>query len=277
AGPGCGARWGALVVGWVLTCRPPPFGFAKSRWSCAAVALVLREDHGVPVGREMVRLALRGAGLVWRRPRPVVRRRDPDRLIKLWALRRLLRELPDDQPAVFRDAVEIHTNPKIGSMWMRKGRQATVDTPGDNEKSVLAGSLHGRTGRLISTWGGPKEGRTAALFCRHLDDLRRAFRQYKVIHVICDNAFNQLPDKSRFVKAYLEEWGQRVVLPYLPLYAPDTNPVEEVWWRLHEAVTRNHRCAALDELIDLTIDWLVERPFFRVRRKVYESPSNHAA
>jgi transposase len=266
------AAWAALVVGWVLTLRPQAFGFARSRWSCATVAVVLREDHRLRVGRESVRLALRAAGLVWRRPRPVVRRRDPDRGAKLAGLRKLLHGLPADHTAVFMDEVEVHTNPKVGCAWMRKGEQAAVETPGDNDKRVLAGSLHWRTGRLIETWGGPKEGRTAALFCAHLDDLRRALRHYKVIHVICDNAFNHRPDKSRAVKAYLAEWGHRVVVHYLPLYAPETNPIEEVWWRLHEAVTRNHRCASMQELIDLTIDWLEERRFFRVQRKVYEAP-----
>lgn len=266
------AGWVTVLVAWVLSCRPRQFGFARSRWSCAAVAVLLREDHHVAAGRETVRCTLREAGLVWRRPRPVVRRRDPDREGKLAALRRLLHELPGDATAVFMDEVEIHTNPTVGAMWMRKGAQALVETPGDNQKRVLAGSLHWRTGRLIRTWGGPKEGRTAALFCRHLDDLRRAFRHYKVIHVLCDNAFTHRPDKSRKVQEYLAAWGQRVVLHYLPLYAPDTNPVEEVWWRLHEAVTRNHRCASMAELIDLTIDWFLERPFFQVRRKIYESP-----
>jgi transposase len=266
------AAWAAVVVGWVLTRTPRSFGFARSRWSCEAVAVVLREDHQVRVGREAVRLALRDAGLVWRRPRPAVRRRDPDREAKLAALRALLRGLPADQTAVFMDEVEVHTNPKVGSMWMRRGQQAAVETPGDNEKRVLAGSLHWRTGRLVQTWGAPKEGRTAGLFCRHLDDLRRAFRQYKVIHVICDNASSHRPDKSRLVRAYQAEWGRRVVFHYLPLYAPDTNPVEEVWWRLHEAVTRNHRCRSMAELVDLTLDWLAERPFFRVQRHVYSQP-----
>ena len=32
-----------------------------------------------------------------------------------------------------------------------------------------------------------------------------------------------------------------VKVHYLPKYAPNTNPIERVWWRLHEAVTRNHR------------------------------------
>lgn len=265
------AHWAVTVVGWVLARTPRDFGLARSRWSCEAVAVVLREDCHVRVGREAVRVCLHQAGLVWRRPRPVLRRPDPDRPAKLAALRALLRHLPADATAVFMDEVEVHTNPKVGRQWMRRGEQAVVDTPGYNDKRVLAGSLHWRTGRLIETWGGPKEGRTAARFCRHLDDLRRAFRQYKVVHGICDNAANHRPDKSRVVWAYLAAWAGRVVVHYLPEYAPDTNPVAEVWWRLHEAVTRNHRCRSIDELIELTMTWLDERRYFRVRRTVYEA------
>jgi transposase len=261
--------WVGMIVRWVLTLAPTDFGFARSRWTCEAVAIVLHEDHGVRASRETVRRRLRESGLVWRRPRPVVRRGDPERDAKLAALRRLLRELPADETAVFMDEVEVHTNPKVGPMWMRRGQQATVDTPGANEKRVLAGSLHWRTGRLVETWGGEKEGRTAGLFCRHLDDLRRAFRHYKVIHVICDNAINHRPDRSKLVRAYLAAWGGRVQLHFLPKYAPDTNPVEEVWWRLHEAVTRNHRCKSMQELIELTMSWMDERRFFRVHRHVY--------
>jgi transposase len=261
--------WVGMIVRWVVTLAPADFGFARSRWSCEAVAVVLREDHGVRASRETVRRRLRESDLVWRRPRPVVRRRDPERNKKLAALRKLLHDLPADETAVFMDEVEVHTNPKVGSMWMRRGQQATVETPGDNEKRVLAGSLHWRTGRLVETWGREAEGRTAGLFCRHLDDLRRAFRHYRVIHVICDNASNHRPDKSTVVRKYLETWGERVRLHFLPKYAPDTNPVEEVWWRLHEAVTRNHRCGSMQELVELTMGWLDERRYFRVHRDIY--------
>jgi transposase len=261
--------WVGMIVRWVVALAPADFGFARSRWSCEAVAIVLREDHGIQASRETVRRRLRESDLVWCRPRPVVRRHDPEWSAKLAALRKLLHGLPPDETAVFMDEVEVHTNPKIGCMWMRRCEQATVNTPGDNEKRVLAGSLHWRTGRLVETWGEEKEGRTAGLFCRHLDDLRRAFRHYRVIHVICHNAFNHRPDRSRAVRAYLEAWGGRVQVHFLPKYAPDTNPVEEVWWRLHEAVTRNHRCGSMQELIELTMRWLDERRFFRVHRHVY--------
>lgn len=267
----------ALVVQWVLTRSPADFRFCRSRWSCEAVAVVLRDDIHVPVGRETVRLWLRSAGLVWRRPRPTIRPKDPDREAKLAALRALLKGLPAEETAVFMDEVDVNLNPKVGCMWMRRGEQASVETPGTNEKRYLAGSIHWRTGRVILTEGGVKEGRSAALFLRHLDDLRRAFRHYKVVHVICDNAGIHKPEKSKAVRAYLEEWSGRVKVHYLPVYAPETNPVERVWWRLHEAVTRNHRCRTMDELLDLTFDWFAARTHFRVQTEVYKERPGETA
>jgi putative transposase len=187
--------------------------------------------------------------------------------VGLAALRALLKQLPEDETAVFMDEVDL--NPKVGCMWMKRGEQATVETPGTNEKRYLAGSIHWRTGRVILTKGRPKEGRGAALFVRHLDDLRRAFRHYKVIHVICDNAGFHKPEKSKAVRAYLAEWSGRVVLHYLPTYSPDCNPVERVWWRLHEAVTRNHRCKTMQELLDQRFDWFGTRTHFRVQAGIY--------
>ena len=137
------------------------------------------------VSRETVRRWLRSEDIVWRRPRPVLERQDPQREAKVQELRQLLLTLPEDETAVFEDEVDLNLNPKIGSMWMRKGKQARVVTPGDNEKCYAAGSLHWRTGKLFVTLG---EKRDAALFVEHLHDLRRKLRRYKKVHVICDNA-----------------------------------------------------------------------------------------
>jgi transposase len=266
----CSPWWVAMVVRWVLQLAPADFGFARSRWSCEAVAIVLAEDHQVQAHPETVRRWLHQADLVWRRPRPVIRPKDPRRQAKLAALRRLLSRLPADEAAVFMDEVEVNSNPKIGCMWMRRGRQAQVETPGTNEKRLLAGSISWRTGRVILTEGQPKQGRDAALFCTHLDELRRAFRRYKVIHVICDNVRTHTAAGSLLVRAYLAEWRGRVKVHYLPKYAPECNPIERVWWRLHEAVTRNHRCRTMEELLDLTFEWLQERPCFSIDRRIYQ-------
>ncbi len=77
------------------------------------------------------------------------------------------------------------------------------------------------------------------------------------------------PDRSKLVRKHLEVWGERARLHFRPKYTPDTNPVEEVWWRQHEAVTRNHRCGSMQEMIELTMGWLDEWRYFRVHRHIY--------
>src|SRR5262249_19904487 len=104
------------------------------------------------------------------------------------------------------------------------------------------------------------------------EGLRWGFRHYRVIHVVCDNARTHKPDRSKLVAEYLGAWGGRVVLHYLPTYAPEGNPIERVWWRLHEAVTRNHRCHTSGEQLDLTLQWLGDKPAVALDRRVYPQP-----
>ena len=255
------ADWVKVVVEWVTAKAPRDFGFLRSRWCCEAVAILMLELHHVEVGRETVRRWLHEGGLVYRRPRPVVGPTDEQREAKLVVLRRLLADLPDDETAVFQDEVDINTNPKIGSMWMAKGYQAEVETPGNNEKRYLSGSIHWRTGQVFLTEGRPEQGRDTALFLAHLDDLRSRLRRYRKVHVICDNARCHT---SEAVAVYLWEHRDRIDLHFLPSYSPDCNPIERVWWHLHDQVTRNHRCQSMQELLDLTFAWLRGRNPFKV-------------
>ena len=77
--------------------------------------------------------------------------------------------------------------------------------------------------------------------------------------MVCDNA--KFPD-CRAVQEYLAKWGHRIELHYLPKFAPETNPIERVWWRLRETITRNHRCHSLEVLINEVFDWADAQPTF---------------
>jgi transposase len=271
-----GPRWIiTMVVGWVMGKTPRDFGFLRSRWSCGTLVILLVEVCHLQVSAETVRRWLHEEGLVWRRPRPVLKPKDPQRKQKLRKLRKLLRNLAADEIAVFQDEVDVNTNPKIGAMWMFRGQQAQVETPGTNEKRYLAGSLNWRTGEVILTEGLRGEGRSSALFVRHLDDLRYRLRRYRKIHVICDNAIFHAPERCRRIKQYLAAWGHRIELHFLPKYDPQSNPVERIWWHLHEEITRNHRCQTMEELLDLVFAWLENGLPFEVERHVYE-PRNAA-
>src|SRR3954447_12887501 len=255
------SEWAATAVEWVTKKTPRDFGFLRSRWCCEAVSVLLCKLHQVEVGRETVRRWLHQADLVYRRPRPVLGPKDPERQERLDFLRKLLDGLPADETAVFQDEVDINTNPKIGSMGMVRGEQAKVETPGNNEKRYLSGSIHWRTGRVFITEGKPKQGRNTALFLAHLDDLRSRLRRYKKIHVICDNAKCHT---SNEVAVYLWKHRDRIDLHFLPSYSPDCNPIERVWWNLHDQITRNHQCKSMEELLDLTFTWLRGRNPFKV-------------
>ena len=226
------------------------------------------EDYGVQTSRETVRRCLHDHDLVWRRPRPVLGPKDPQRRQKLQKIWALLRHLPADEVAVFQDEVDINTNPKIGSMWMLRGQQAQVVTPGTNTKRYLAGSMNWRTGHVIRSQ--PGKSRNADLFLAHLDELRRRFRRYHRIHVICDNAIFHKPERCKKVQEYLAEWGHRIVLHFLPTHAPETNPIERVWWHLHEEITRNHRCGSIEELLELIFGWLDADPCFEIETSLYD-------
>ena len=261
------ALWIGVLVTWVTTRVPRDFGYCRSRWCCATLALVLWNEHHVKLSVETVRRYLHKEELVWRRPRPVLDKLDPGRPCKLRKIRELLRDLPADEVAVFQDEVDVNLNPDIGSMWMRRGRQARVVTPGNNVKRYLAGSMNWRTGELIVTEG-PK--RDAALFIRHLDDLRRRMRRYHKIHVICDNARFHTAKGSKLVRAYLAEHADRIVVHYLPMYSPKDNPIERVWWHYHEQITRNHQCRSIEEMLKLTMAWLDEHGPFQIEGAMYE-------
>ena len=258
------ADWLPAVEHWLRTTPPQNFGYFRQRWTCAMMAEVLAWEKGIHLSSETVRRRLHRAGFVWRRPRPVLGPTDPEYTGKIRHLSQLLAQLRDDETAVFQDEVDIHLNPKIGSCWMPRGEQAEVVTPGTNEKRHLAGSLHWRTGTLLISQ--PGRQRNAELFVAHLNNLRCRLRSYRRIHVICDNA--RFHD-CRAVRDYLEQWGNRVVLHFLPKYAPQTNPIERVWWHLHETITRNHRCQSIDELMENVFAWVDVQKVFPVETGVY--------
>jgi transposase len=257
--------WLLLVRQWLEHRSPQEFGYYRSRWTCAMLAEALAWETGQRISEEKVRRGLQSMRYAWRRPRPVVGPKDPDYARKLRRIKRLLSTLPDQETVLFQDEVDVHLNPKIGACWMPCGQQVQVVTPGNNVKRHMAGSLVWRTGTLLVS--APECRRNAQLFVAHLDDLRRRLRGYRTIHVVCDNASFH---NCRLVQDYLDEWGHRIKMHFLPKYAPETNPIERVWWHLHETITRNHRCQTIDELLDNVYEWLDAQKAFPIETSLYK-------
>lgn len=262
--------WPEAVTDLVDNFSPSDFGYLRSRWCCWLLAAVLGVLYKLQVSRETVRRWLHQENYVYRRPRPVLTKKDPERAAIFQGLRKLLRDLPSSHTVLFQDEVDLNLNPEIGRAWMSRGYQSEIVTPGNNEKKYLAGSLNWRSGELIQTIG-PK--RNDELFINHLSELVEELSgKYEKIHVILDNAkFHS----SAKVQSWLAKHGKQLELHFLPKYSPDLNPIERVWWHLREEITRNHKCKEIEELIELTLLWLWDRAPMEIEGSAYKDLDPH--
>ncbi len=258
--PSLGGAAGGRVGRLIEEDSPTEHGWLRSRWSCKLLAVQLFRERATLVSRESVRRALHRLGFRWRRPRPVPPERDSEEQIeqKRSRLEDVL-SMARKAGSFFQDETKLETNPKVGFCWMRKGRQRRLRTPGTNRKVWISGALNFKTGRLHWVAG---ERRNDELFIRLLDHLRRTYRCHKQLHLAVDNDGSHI---SKRVKRYVEDSGGRVNLHPLPSWSPESNPVELVWWSLHEAVSRNHQCDGLDDLVEFAEGYLKERQPFKLK------------
>ena len=219
------------------------------------LALELFKERALVVSRETVRRVLHRLEFRWRRPRPVAPPKDPEQKRKRLedVLRMLQREC-----SFFQDETKLETNPKVGFCWMRKGTQRKLPTPGTNRKVWISGALEFSTGTFHWVIA---ERKNDELFLKLLGELRRTYDPQRLELAVDNDASHT----SKRVKRYVEDSDGGLRLHPLPAWNPASNPVELVWWSLHEAVSRNHRCKDLSELVGFAEDYLEEGQPFHLR------------
>jgi len=234
---------------------PTERGWLRSRWGCKLLALELFKERALVVSRETIRRVLHRLDFRWRRPRPVAPPKDPEEKRKRLQdfLQMLQREC-----SFFQDETKLESNPKVGFCWMRKGKQRHLPTPGTNRKVWISGALEFSTGSFHWVTG---ERKNDELFLKLLGELRRIYDQRRLELAVDNDASHT----SKRLKRYVEDSGGGLRLHPLPAWSPESNPVESVWWSLHEAVSRNHHCKDLSELVGFAEDYLGERQPFHLR------------
>ena len=229
----------------LLQKTPAVYGWCRTRWSCATLALQLQTQRGIQVSAETVRRGLHALGWVWKRAKLVAQDSDPARASKRARIRRVYERLGPREVLLFADELDLHLLPKVGSQWMPRGTQVEVLTPGKNERRYLAGALDLRTGQVHHClfWFRKMTG----LFLDWLDLLERAYpaRRFDQIYVVADNGKIH---KAGAVQRWLRQ-HPRFVLLFLPTYCPRANPIERCFGDLHDKVTRNHRRKRMRDLV----------------------------
>jgi hypothetical protein len=85
----------------------------------------------------------------------------------------------------------------------------------------------------------------------------KAYPKAKRIHVILDNY--GIHDSLQVWLALKSPTAEKLTLHFLPPYCPDYNRIERIWKDLHDNVTRNHRCATMEELMAEVRSYLAAR------------------
>ena len=232
----------------VLEKTAPEWGWARPTWTREILIETLFRETGVRVSLATMSRALQAIGARRGRPKPIgiCPWSKAQKTRRLRKIHRLIENLPKDETAFWSDEVDVNLNPKIGADWMLRGQQRQVPTPGTNEKRYIAGAINTKTRRLTWVWG---ERRNSRLFIDLLLALCRAYRRYRVIHLIVDNAGFHTPERSKQTARTLEALEGRLKVHYLPTYSPDDNPIERFWEDFHAEVTRNHQCPTMEDLV----------------------------
>jgi transposase len=220
----------------LLKKAPAAYGWCRTRWSCATLALQLERQRGIRLSAETVRRCLHALDWVWKRAKLVAKDNDPERASKLARIRYVSEHLGGHEVLLFADELDLHLLPKVGAQWMPRATQVEVMTPGKNECRYLAGALDLRTGQVhYRLWFRKMTG----LFLDLLNLLDCAYpaRRFHRIFIVVDNSKIH---KAAAVQRWLQQ-HPRFVLWFLPTYCPRANPIERCFGDLHDKVTRNHR------------------------------------
>jgi transposase len=235
---------------------PQALGWQRTTWTLELLAVQLVQDTGVKLSPSHVRNVLLANQVRRGRPRPGLKIPVRGRRRILKEIDRLVSSARTEDEVFYVDEADIDLNPRIGTTYMRRGKQLVVLTPGKNVKRYVAGALNARTGTVVHV---AAERKNSVLFIALVNALSRAYRRARRIHLVLDN---YVIHKSRQTMRCLARFGDRLALHFLPPYSPEANVIERLWKQLHDHVTRNHTHRSIDPLMEAVDEFLHDvQPF----------------
>lgn len=210
-------------------------------WTVVLLQTYLLVGLGLRVSRSSVRRLVHAVGYAWRRPRHVLPK-DPETDSKMRHICSTLLAAPANAVVLCLDECDIHLMPVLRAMWMRRGRQSDIPTPGQNRKRGIFGALELESGALHYTITLTKK---AVDFIAFLEKLTSAYPG-RPLYLVLDNASIH---HAKLVQEWLKE-HPRVHLLFLPAYCGHRyNPIEKVWWHLKQQVAANRLHGSIDALV----------------------------
>lgn len=153
-------------------------------------------------------------------------------------MRRWFWQLPERSVVLFEDETNLVLFPSLQSCWALRGESAQVVLGGGNARRVVFGALNIKTGHrlLLST-----ERQRAMEFAEFLELVRRHYRGWHVALVL-DGDSSHTAGASQACAAELD-----IEMQWLPIRAPELNPLENLWRDAKRRLCANHQYATIEE------------------------------
>jgi transposase len=212
------------VFRWINGKNPLQYGFDFGLWTRQIVRELVQREFGVDLSLASIGALLARLGLTAQKPLQRAYQRDPE-AIERWQretypaiARRAKREKADiyfwDESGFRADAVQ-------GKTWGVKGQTPVVQVPGQRQTISAASAVSAKGAFWFATDKGALSGELFVELLKKLMDRRK-----KPLHLVIDG----LPaHKKAVVKEYVASTNGKLMLHFLPGYAPDLNPDELVW------------------------------------------------
>lgn len=220
------------------------YGFPGNLWNCVRIAKVIQREFGVRYNRHHVSRILKALG--WTPQIPILRaiQRDEKEIAhwraKVWPeLKRRARK--ERRTLVFTDESGFYPLPGVVRTYGPKGNTPIIDEWQTHDHLSVMAAVTWRA--KLFTW--VREEPFTGIHCiRFLKRLLRLIP--RKLLVIWDRSPIH---RRRALQSFVEAIGEsRLVVEFLPAYAPELNPVEWLWSQLKDVELCNKPCMDLEEL-----------------------------
>lgn len=227
---------------------PLALGVWATVWTAGLLAMQLVPIVGSVLHADTVRCWLHRLGWSWSKPKHVSPgKQDPEAEAKLAAIAAAVKEVEEASPKeapifLAEDESTFSWLPLLRRMWMRRGQQAEIKTPGEPKKVTCFGALNLVTGVWLYAFAPRAQ---AIYFKAFLEQLVAAYPG-RVIYILLDNA--TIHARAKCIIEWRAEHPE-VVFLFLPTYSSlALNPVERLWGEIKQHIVVNHCYPSIEAL-----------------------------
>lgn len=155
--------------------------------------------------------------------------------------------LPERYELHFEDETHLETNPYLGQVWHRVGRQAVLSAAGTNRRLTVFGSVEALGRGRIEVVGARSDSAGFGRYLAALDARHAATKRHVIL--VLDNGSCHTSKVSTQALAARVDWLDVLLLSR---YSPQLNPKEREW-RILKRDHRSHLAPTLRGFVDAVV------------------------